>query len=66
VDQPIKQLANERRELEPEARRRHEAILDRLLALLPDEGTSSLTIQHRMAAPLGHCAFVEAEMLVLG
>lgn len=28
-------------------------ILDRLLALLPDESTSSLTIQHRMAAPIG-------------
>jgi superfamily I DNA and/or RNA helicase len=28
-------------------------ILDRLLALLPDESKSSLTIQHRMAAPIG-------------
>jgi serine/threonine protein kinase len=28
-------------------------ILDRLLALLPEESKSSLTIQHRMAAPIG-------------
>lgn len=28
-------------------------ILDRLLALLPDDSRSSLTIQHRMAAPIG-------------